>query len=533
MFSFVKNLIYVLKVLKRQGKLGMLLQSSKIHILILDDEVMWQITTEEMCKDILRSVYSDRKMISKDNFKFFIATTVDEAKKILDNHEIHLFLLDKDLGFDQNKNRISGVDLIAEFKSIQPLAQILMLTADTSTKDIAQAMKNGASNYLFKTNDENQRDLRIEVIKKTLEVYVDEILKAKSAGTSKKGLYANYVCQSPVMQRLDHKLLAMSESKRPVLVLGPTGLGKGAAARRISELTKISMDQEAREFVQLNIASTEKTLIDAILFGTEPGAFTDASKQTKAGLLDIARDGDIFLDEIGDASLELQMKLLKVVEEKEYYRVGGNRPIKTNARFIFATNKNIHELICLGKFKEDLYMRISVFEITMPPLSERKEDIPFIIQGFLKNACSESKNKNISIDDFPEDLLSYFKRDEIPGNIRGIENDIERLVAHARIDEFGRAQLQEWKKLLSLQPNSYLRRSQLLGVEQLIKSKTNFLEKDFPGLFELNQILERRIIEEVAEKGLGVREAAKLLKVSVNTLLSRQRELVQKSEKSL
>ena len=329
----------------------MLLQSSKIHILILDDEVMWQITTEEMCMDILRSVYSDRKMISKDNFRFFIATTVDDAKEILDNHEIHLFLLDKDLGFDQNKIRISGVDLIAEFKSIQPLAQILMLTADTSTKDIAQAMKNGASNYLFKTNDENQRDLRIEVIKKTLEVYVDEILKAKSAGTSKKGLYANYVCQSPVMQRLDHKLLAMSESKRPVLILGPTGLGKGAAARRISELTKSSMNQEAREFVQLNIASTEKTLIDAILFGTEPGAFTDASKQTKAGLLDIARDGDIFLDEIGDASLELQMKLLKVVEEKEYYRVGGNRPIKTNARFIFATNKNIHELISQGKFK--------------------------------------------------------------------------------------------------------------------------------------------------------------------------------------
>ncbi|MFZ3230240.1 MAG: sigma 54-interacting transcriptional regulator [Pseudobdellovibrio sp.] len=511
----------------------MLVQANKIHILILDDETMWQLTTEEMCKDILSTIYSDRKMPSKENFKFFIVSTVDAAKDILDKNEIHLFLLDKDLGQDQNKNKISGVDFITEFKSIQPLTQIVMLTADTSTKDVAQAMKNGASNYLYKTNDESQRELRVEVIKKTLEVYVDEMLKTKASVPTKKGLYSNYVCQSPAMQRLDHKFLAMSESKRPVLILGQTGLGKGAAARRISELSKTALEQAQREFVQLNIASTEKTLVDAILFGTEPGAFTDASKQTKAGLLDVARDGDIFLDEIGDASLELQLKLLKVVEEKEYYRVGGNRPIKTNARFIFATNKNLQELIGQGKFREDLYMRISVFEVVMPALSERKEDVPSIIQGFLQNACRESKNRNVSIEDLPEDLMTYFMRDEIPGNIRGIENDIERLVAHARYDEFGRPQLYEWKKLLSLQPNSYSRRSQLLGVEQLLKTKTNFLEKDFPGLFELNQILEGRIIEEVQEKGLGVREAAKLLKISVNTLLSRQRDHTKRNEKSL
>lgn len=511
----------------------MVLQNNKIQILILDDESMWQMTTEEMCKDIFRGLLSDRKLTGEDNFKFFFASTPDEAKGILIENKIHLFLLDKDLGLDQNKKKISGVNFVQEFKSIQPLTQIIMLTADTSTRDIAAAIKNGASNYLFKTNDESQREFRYEIIRTTIERYIEELNKTKQSVPTKKGLYSNYVCESPAMHRLDHKFIAMSESKRPILILGQTGLGKGAAARRISELSKKTLNQDHREFVQINIASTEKTLVDAILFGTEPGAFTDASKQTKAGLLDIARDGDIFLDEIGDASLELQLKLLKTVEEKEYYRVGGNRPIKTNARFIFATNKNLQELVAQGKFREDLYMRISVFELTMPPLSERKEDIAAIIEGFLHSAMGECRNKKIAIQDIPEDLMNYFMRDEIPGNIRGIENDIERLVVHARYDEFGRAQLQEWKKILGLQQNPYARRAQLLGVEQLVKSKTNFLEKDFPGLFELNTILERRIIEEIQEKGLGVRESAKLLKVSVNTLLARQKLHLKENRKTL
>lgn len=496
---------------------------AKIKILILDDELMWQMTTEEMCTDILRTIFSDRNLTTNNTIQFFKASTVETAKEILCENEIQLFLLDKDLGLDKNKKKISGVDYIAEFKSIQPLCQIIMLTADTSAKDIARAMNNGASNYLFKTNDEGQREYRIEVIKKTLEANLDETLKIKNQGPVKKGQYSNYVFRSPAMQRLDHKFQAISESKRSVLLLGPTGLGKGAVARRISQLSQKVLGQEKREFLQVNIAATEKNMVDSILFGTEPGAFTDAAKQTKAGFLDIAREGDIFLDEIGDASLDLQLKILKVVEEKEYFRVGGNRSIKTNARFIFATNRDLQELVREGKFREDLYMRISVFEITMPPLSERKDDISFIIQGFLQSICQEYKNKNITLEDLPQDLMGYFMRDEIPGNIRGIENDVERLVAHVRYDQFGKPLLQEWRKILSLQPNSYLRKSHILGVEQLMKAKTNFLEKDFPGLWELQNIIEKKVVDEILEKGIPVREAAKLLKVSVNTVLSKQR----------
>jgi DNA-binding NtrC family response regulator len=499
----------------------------KINILILDDEKMWQFTTQKLCTEILNSIFESKAESAKVILKFFIASTIDEASAILVDNQIHLFLLDKDLGVDQGgSKKINGVDYISQFKSLQPLCQIVMLTADISMKDITRAMKNGASEYLLKSNEDDHREHRFEIIRKSLEHYSDQLTKTKQSAPIRKGLYSNYVCKSPAMQRLDNKLLAISESQRPVLLLGQTGLGKGAVARRISELRRKELSQSHREFVQINIAATEKGLAESILFGTEPGAFTDASKQTKPGLLDAAREGDIFLDEIGDASLDLQLKLLKVVEEKEYYRVGGTRPIKTDSSFIFATNKNLQALVAEGKFREDLYMRISVFEETLPLLSERKEDIPSIVQGFLAAACAEAKNKNFEIDDLPEDLMNYFMRDEIPGNIRGIENDVARLVAHIPFDEHGKPQIQNWKKALGQGTQAYSRKAQILNIEQLLNAKTNFLDKDFPGLWALGQILEKRVIEEVNAKGLSIEQAAKLLKVSPNTVWSRKKQFM-------
>lgn len=495
----------------------------KVQVLIIDDESMWQVTTEGMCRKILTSLFNENKLNLQERVTFFTASTISDAKNILSENKIHVVLLDKDLGLDADGKKLSGINFISELKSLQPLTQIIVLTSDTSPKDIAQAIKAGATNYLFKSADESASELRHQVIKMTLESFVDEVSKTKSSMVIRKGIYSSYICESPSMQRLDQKLMALSETSRPVLILGATGLGKGAAARRLSEFSRKTFAQDARDFVQLNIAATEKTLVDAILFGTEPGAFTDASKQTKAGLLDVARDGDIFLDEIGDASLELQLKLLKVVEEKEYYRVGGNRSIKTNARFIFATNKDLRELVAQGKFREDLYMRISVFEVTMPSLAERKEDIPSLVAGFLFSSSNGYKNKKIEYSELPQDLIEYFKRDEIPGNIRGLENDVERLVAHSEYNTQGKANLKDWKKTLGLIQQSLSKRSQILGVSQLQTMKTNFLDKDFPGLFELSAILERRLLQEVSDRNLGVRDAAKLLKISVNTLLARQK----------
>ncbi len=511
----------------------MKMNSAKIQILILDDEKMWQTTTQKMCIDVLNSIIPNGKDIQKISPKFFIASTLEEAKEILMDNQIHLFLLDKDLGKKESCEKINGVDYISEFKSIQPLCQIIMLTADISVKDVTRAMRSGAFDYLFKSHETEHQQTRIEVIQRSFEHYAEQLTKAKMTAPLKHGLYSNYIFISPAMQRLENKLVAFSESPRPVLLLGPTGLGKGAVARRINELRRIEQKQTHREFVQINIAATEKNLVESILFGTEPGAFTDASKHTKPGLFDVARDGDIFLDEIGDASLDLQLKLLKVIEEKEYYRVGGNKSIKTNARFIFATNRDLGSLIIEGKFREDFYMRISVFEETLPSLTDRKEDIPSIIQGFLDAACSASKKKRICVDDFPDDLINYFLRDEIPGNIRGIENDIERLVAHIPYDEFFNPQLKFWKRALGHGLQSSTRKPSILNIEQLMNAKTNFLDKNFPGLWELNQILERRVLEEVHAKGLSLDQAAKVLKVSPNTVLSRKKQYISSKEQIL
>lgn len=485
---------------------------------------MWQTTTQIMCKEILSTLFPSQES-PKVSVKFFVASTVEEASFVLRENQIHLFLLDKDLGTDSvTGKRINGVDHIPEFKSLQPLCQILMLTADHSVKDITRAMRNGASDYLFKSSDEEHREHRTEIIRRSLQHYAEQLRFTKQAAPGKIGLYSNYVSKSPAMQRLDNKLHAFGETQRPVLLLGATGLGKGAVARRMNELRRIELNQKHREFVQINIAATEKNMVESILFGTEPGAFTDASKQTKPGLLDAARGGDLFLDEIGDASLDLQLKLLKVVEEKEYYRVGGNKPIKTDARFILATNKDPQTEILAGRFREDFYMRISVFEETLPPLSERKEDIPLIIKGFLEAACAETRNKRIQFEDLPSDLLNYFMRDEIPGNIRGIENDVARLVAHIPIDGYGKAQLQHWRKILGNTSQVGARRSQLLGTTLLSTAKTNFLDDNFPGLPELREMLERRVLEEVEAKGWNLDKASKVLKVSINTIWARKKQ---------
>lgn len=508
--------------------------SAKIQILILDDEKMWQTTTQKMCVDVLASIFPCKDESPKIAPKFFVASTIDEAKEILLENQIHLFLLDKDLGTEVSGKRINGVDHISDFKSIQPLCQIIMLTADISVKDVTRAMRSGAFDYLFKSNDAEHRQTRLEVVQRSFEYYGEQLMKTKMSAPSKNGLYSNYVSRSPAMQRLENKLVAVSESPRPVLLLGATGLGKGAVARRISELRRLDQKQNHREFVQINIAATEKNLVESILFGTEPGAFTDASKQTKPGLFDVARDGDIFLDEIGDASLDLQLKLLKAVEEKEYYRVGGNKPIKTNARFIFATNRDLTALIAEGKFREDFYMRISVFEETLTPLRDRKEDIPSILQGFLDAACAASKKNRINVEDFPEELMNYFMRDEIPGNIRGIENDIERLVAHIPYDEFFKPQINLWKRVLGHGAQNTTRRSSILGVDQLLTAKTNFLDtKNFPGLWGLAHILERRLFEEIDAKGLSIDQASKLLRVSTSTVQMRRKQFQSSKEKML
>lgn len=504
-----------------------------VNILILDDQEMWQETTRVNCELIfeeIRSKNPNSKMMA--SAQYFACGTIEEACRILSDNVVHILFLDKDLGTSADGKRLNGVDFVSHLKAIQPFCQILVLTADTSPQDIARAIRNGASDYLLKGADENFRSYRHEVIKRALEYYSRDVAQTKSDSKQPLQTHSKFICGAPAMQRFNNKLIAVSESNRPALLLGLTGLGKGAAARRINELSRRHLSQDKRPFVQINIGGTDKSMAESILFGTEPGAFTGAHNKTKAGLFDLAKNGDLFLDEIGDASPELQLKILKVIEEKEYYRVGGNMPIKTNARFIFATNRNLQDQISKGNFREDLYMRISVFEEALPTLKERKSDLPEIIRELLSIALLEFPKKKIRFDDFPADLVRHLTRDEIPGNIRGIENDIWRLAAHTAVDELGKPDFRNWKRDLGLAPSAQAGSDGVLSYKKIMMSKFELNENSFPGLWELTQGIERKVFEELKLQGVTANEAARILKISRNTVLTRMKEFGLSSRES-
>lgn len=492
-----------------------------INVLILDDQREWLETTQVNCEMLFDEIKRESESFNSDaDVQYFPCQTVDEATAVLSETLIHLMLLDKDLGVSSDGKKLNGVDQIPAFKTLQPFCQILMLTADMSPIDIARAMRNGASDYLFKGAGEDMTAHRHEVIKRALEYYAREVEQTKSLSKSSSRIYSQFVASSPAMQRFENRLIAVSESSRPVLLLGDTGLGKGAAAHRINELSAAHFGQESRPFYDINIGSEKQELVEAKLFGTEPGAFTGAHNKTRAGLLDLARNGDIFLDEIGDASDDLQIKLLKIIEERKYYRVGGTTPIQTNARFILATNKNLSEMVEAGKFRRDLYMRISVLEETLPPLKHRKADIPDIVRGFLAHALKDYSKKKIRYEDFTPEMVKHFLRDEIPGNIRGIENDVARIVAHTPVDSMGRPNFRNWKENVT---NTSSASESVLTYKKVMSAKFDLNEKTFPGLPELTEGIERKVFEDLKNGGAGINEMVRVTKYSRNTVLDRMK----------
>ena len=489
------------------------ISEDSVRILIIDDDKASQITARINIQNLFATLKGD-ELVIKD------ATSIEAGLRQLSEEPFHIVFLDKDLGKTPHGKPISGIDFIEDILALQPFTQILMLTGDQSYREITKAMKAGAADYLLKSNEpglSEYRDMVIHQSVKRAKEELETILKEKSKTT---GLYSNFVANSPSMQRFDHKIEAMAESPRSVLLLGATGLGKGATARRINELRRKFVAQNKRPFVNVNIGILSDELAQSELFGHEANSFTGAGNRPKAGLIDAAQYGDIFLDEIGDASPEMQLKLLKVVEEGFYKRVGGRVEIKSNARFIFATNKNLKALVEAGKFRADLYHRISAFEIEVPTLEERKSDLEEIIKGILRAVIKDLPHKKVAYEDFPDDLIQYLTRDNIPGNIRGIENDILRLVTLSAKDQSGLLNLKEWRMTLGIDFKHQRKAKNLETIDLAILRNfdTNFLTEDFPGIREVQDLLERKILHEAKAKRLSLSETARLMKISKSAL---------------
>ena len=500
------------------------LPKEQIQILIVDDQKEQSLATRMNCENLFLN------LSAKENLDIEIneATNQEDAFDLFAQKRFHIILLDKDLGEIKNR-KISGMDYIQPFHELQPWSQVIMLTADQSYTEISKAIRLGASDYLLKGLDDEYAVYRNTVLTEALKRARFELLEIKERGR-KTDIYSDFACRSPAMQFFDQKLKAVAESSWPLLFLGESGLGKGSAARRVNEYRRSLYKNSERPFININIGALNDELAQSELFGHEPNAFTGASNKTKPGLLDAASGGDIFLDEIGDASPEMQLKLLKVVEERSYTRVGGRRAIATDARFIFATNKDLKDMVDKGLFRADLYMRISAFELQIPKLTDRKEDLPEIIKHMIKRALKDMPNKRIHFEQFPDDLIDYLTRDHIQGNIRGIENDIVRLITYTQPDTTGQLHLKDWKTILGVEPRIIRRRvpliiNDILDLTTFRCVDTNLLTESSVGLRELRELLEKKIVEEAMKKNNhNLRLAALNLKIAPSHLHSKMKQ---------
>lgn len=371
----------------------------KKNILVVDDE-------KHLCLAI-------SKTLEKDGFKVYQAYDGKNALQLVKKfNNLSLAIVDYKIP------KLNGVELIAQLKKQFPSLPVILITAFGFEK-LGMGEIDYAFDYLVKPFDMER--LRESV---RFAIEASELLKM-SKEISVKDNFCGLVGSSPSMINVYQHIEKVAHTDFTVLITGESGTGKELCARAIHERSH----RRKGPFISVSCSAVPETLLEAELFGYEKGAFTGAVK-AKAGKFELAENGTIFLDEIGDMSLFTQSKILRVLQEKEVERLGALRPIKVNARVIAATNKNLIELVKKGYFREDLYYRLNVFNIHMPALRERKEDIPLLVEHFLKKYSLAGKEiKNISIE-----TLEFFLKYNWPGNVRELENFIQRAIVMVEDD---------------------------------------------------------------------------------------------------
>ncbi len=323
--------------------------------------------------------------------------------------------------------RKDGISLMEEMHSINPYMPIIILTAHGSIESAVAATKRGAFNYLNKPFDPEELLLQIE---RALEHQrlASEVRKLEGL-LKERGDFKNIIARSEKMQRVLDLVSRIAGTNSTVYISGDSGTGKEVIAKAIH----LASQRRDKPFVAINCAAIPDTLLESELFGYEKGAFTDAKKRY-GGLLVQSHEGTIFLDEIGDMSLSLQAKLLRVLQERRFYPLGSERPVEVDVRVIVATNKDLEAEVKNGSFREDLFYRIHVVPIHLPPLRERREDIPLLAEHFLREISQRMKKEIKGISPMAMQKLMLY---DWPGNVRELENTIEHAVAITQHDVIG------------------------------------------------------------------------------------------------
>ncbi len=352
-------------------------------------------------------------LLAEEGYRVAVASSMTEARGVLSNDSFDLILCDIMMP-DGN-----GLDLLKEIKRSDSRASVIMMTAYTSNKSAIEAMRLGAYQYVSKPFD--VEELKV-VIQKALEKteLVDENVYLRKELEQKYG-FSNIIGRSRRMQEIFELIERVALTNSTVLLEGESGTGKELIARAIHYASARS----SHRFLSVNCGALPETLLESELFGHERGAFTGAVREKK-GLFRESNEGTLFLDEIGEMAPSMQVKLLRALQEKKVRKIGGHREEPVDVRIITATNLNLQEQIRQGLFREDLYYRINVIPIRLPALRERREDIPILVDHFIKKYSKDMgmEPKRVSVD-----VMRQLEAHDWPGNVRELENVIERALA--------------------------------------------------------------------------------------------------------
>ncbi len=396
--------------------------NKKTRILIVDDET----AIRESLKDWLL----------EDGYTIDLASCGEDAVAMAEKKNWDIILLDLKMpGMD-------GLETMEKLKEARPETEILMMTAFATIDTAVKAIKQGAFDYLVKPFDPDEVDMQIKKIVNHKQLVMENILLRQQL--EEKSRYDEIIGRSDAMQEIFDLISRVAPTDSTVLITGESGTGKELVAQAIHGNSRRCY----MPFIAVNCGALPDSLLESELFGYEKGAFTGA-EYTKKGRFELADKGTLFLDEIGDISLKTQVDLLRVLQQREFRRLGGQDLINVDVRILAATNRNLQNAIKEKRFRDDLYYRLNVISIHIPPLRDRKEDIELLSEAFIRRYCIEMNKEERKITPNAKKLLQDYSW---PGNVRELENIIERALVIGRGDKITEEDLPFSKKTAPLPP---------------------------------------------------------------------------------
>ncbi len=436
----------------------------KIKVLVVDDEAIIRESLRDWLSDVGHQVLT--------------AENGSKALEIIEKEKPGVAIVDLVMpGMD-------GIELLKKVREISPSIEVIIITAYGSIPTAITAMREGAYDYIEKPFCPEKAELLIKKLAEHQQLIEENISLHRKL--EERYQFENIIAKSAKMQQVVEVIKVIAKSNATALITGESGTGKELVARAIHSQSY----RKDKPFVAVSCAALPESLLESELFGHEKGSFTGAHAQRR-GRFEVANRGSLFLDEIGEMSANIQVHLLRVLEEKEFTRVGGNELVKVDVRVISATNKDIKRAVADGQFREDLYYRLNVVTIELPPLRERKEDIPLLAQHFLKKFAAENQKE---ITGFSPEATDFLLKYEWPGNVRELENAIERAVILAK--------------------NSYIE------VADLPRENVLLAHSAPPGR-SLKEIERERILNVLGETSKNYSEAARILGISRVTLYNK------------